>query len=50
MAVFELIGKLSLSFGKETFMRSLSSIFFTYLTNTAASVRNMGVTMAGQLA
>jgi hypothetical protein len=47
MAIFELIGKLAIEFGKETFMRSLSTIFFTYLTNTAASVRCMGVTMAG---
>ena len=50
MAVFELIGKLSIAFGKEIFMRSLADVFMTYLTNTAASVRSMGVTMVGQLA
>ena len=47
MAVFELIGKLSIAFGKDIFMRSLADVFMTYLTNTAASVRSMGVTMVG---
>ena len=43
MATFELIGTLSITFGLEIFTRSLEGIFFQYLTNTAASVREMGV-------
>jgi len=50
MAVFELIGELSAAFGIEIFQRSLETIFMQYLTNTAASVRNMGVEKAAVLA
>ena len=50
MAIFELIGTLSLEFGKEMFTSKLEGIYFTYLTNTAASVRNMGVEQAAKLA
>ena len=50
MAIFELIGTLSLEFGLEHFKNNLETIFFTYLTNTAASVRNMGVAQAEKLA
>ena len=43
MAVFELLADLACIFGKESFKKHLSPIFMGYLTNTAASVRNMGV-------
>ena len=43
MAIFELIGELSVAFGVEIFERSLEPIYMQYLTNTAASVRMMGV-------
>ena len=50
MSIFELIGDLSNAFGIEVFQRTLETIFFQYLTNTAASVRNMGVKKSGELA
>lgn len=50
MGVFELIGDLSKLFGKEVFTKHLESIFLTYLSNTAASVRDMGIKKAQQLA
>jgi hypothetical protein len=50
MAVFELIGDLSKSFGKDVFSKHLESIFLSYLTNTAASVREMGIKKARELA
>ena len=43
MGTFELIGDLSVIFGIEIFERSLKTIFFTYMTNPAAAVREMGV-------
>ena len=43
MGTFELIGELAVIFGLDIFERSLKTIFFTYMTNTAASVREMGV-------
>jgi hypothetical protein len=43
MAVFELIAELALIFGKETCLKHLQPIFMGYLTNTAASVRQMGI-------
>ena len=43
MGVIELVGDLALKFGKEVYMKSLESIFMQYLTNTAASVREMGI-------
>ena len=43
MAIFELIGQLSAVYGIELFQRHLEDLFFTYLTNTAAAVRKMGV-------
>ena len=43
MAVIELVGDLSLKFGKDVYLKSLEPIFMQYLTNTAASVREMGV-------
>jgi len=43
MGVIELVGDLSLKFGRDVYMKSLESIFMNYLTNPAASVREMGV-------
>lgn len=50
MSVFELIGDLGLIYGKESFVKYLQTLFMTYLHNTAASVRAMGVTKSGELA
>lgn len=50
MAVFELIGDLSKLFGREVFTKHLESIFLTYLSNTAASVRDMGIKKSKELA
>ena len=50
MATFELIGDLSVTFGKDQYMKHLDSIFMQYLTNTAASVRTMGYTKSVELA
>jgi len=50
MAVFELIGDLSKLYGKDVFTKHLESIFLTYLSNTAASVREMGIKKARELA
>lgn len=50
MAVFELIGELSLQFGKDVFTKHLESIFLTYMSNTAASVREMGIKKSKDLA
>jgi len=50
MAVFELIGEMSKMFGKEVFQKQLEGLFLTYLSNTAASVRDMGVKKARELA
>ena len=50
MGVVELIGDLSIIYGKEIFCKQLQSIFMGYLTNTAASVRQMGISKAVVLA
>ena len=50
MSVFELIGDLSKAYGKEIFSKHLESIFLSYLTNTAASVREMGIKKSKELA
>jgi serine/threonine-protein phosphatase 2A regulatory subunit A len=50
MGVFELIADLAVIFGKETYCKHLQSIFMGYLTNTAASVREMGVQKSAILA
>jgi len=41
MSVFELIADLAVLFGKDAYCKHLQSIFMGYLTNTAASVRQM---------
>jgi hypothetical protein len=43
MSVFELIADLAVLFGKDAYCKHLQSIFMGYLTNTAASVRQMGI-------
>lgn len=50
MAVFELIGDLAKLFGKDVFVKQLESVFLSYLTNTAASVRDMGIKKSKELA
>jgi hypothetical protein len=50
MLVFELIAELATTFGKDAYIKHLQSIFMGYLTNTAASVRNMGVAKSAELA
>jgi len=46
MGVFELVGDLSLKFGKDTFIKHLENIFMQYLVNTAAAVRETGIAKA----
>lgn len=43
MGAIELVGDLSLKFGREVYIKSLESVFMQYLTNPAAAVREMGV-------
>lgn len=50
MAVFELISDLAIIFGKDAYQKHLSNIFMGYLTNTAASVRQMGIVKSAILA
>ena len=50
MAVHELIAELGFIFGKDVFCTSLQTIFLGYLTNTAASVREMGIEKSALLA
>ena len=50
MAVFQLLGDLGLNFGQDSFKKAIQPTFFGYLHNTAAAVRNMGVTKSGELA
>ena len=50
MGVFELIADLALIYGKELFNKHLMAIFMGYLTNTAASVRQMGILKSFDLA
>jgi hypothetical protein len=42
MANIELIGYLSVEFGRDVYTKSLEVVFMTYITNSAASVRDMG--------
>lgn len=50
MGVIELVGDLSLKFGKDVFVKHLESIFMNYLTNTAAAVREMGILKLKEMA
>jgi len=47
MAIFEFIGDISMKLGLRAFEASLESIFFQYVTNTAASVRCTGIKKSG---
>ena len=49
MAVFELIGDLILEYGTEISKKGLMEIFMSYLTNTAASVREMGIAKSAEI-
>ena len=50
MGVFELIADLAIIYGKDVYVKHLQNIFMGYLTNTAASVRQMGVQKSAVLA
>lgn len=50
MAVFELVADLGLLFGRSIFSQKLQAIFFSYMSNTAAAVREMGVRKSALLA
>lgn len=50
MALIELIGDLALKFGKDSFIKNLEPIFMTYLTSTAAAVREVGIAKIRQMA
>ena len=49
-AVYDLLSDLGTALGKDSFQRSLKDIFFGFLTDTAASVRNQGIKKLGDLA
>jgi len=49
MSVFEFIGDLSVTLGKDVFVKQLETMFMSYLTNSAASVREMGITKSRDL-
>lgn len=42
MGNINLLGNISIKFGREIYQKSLETIFMSYLTNSAASVREMG--------
>lgn len=46
MAVFETVGDLAVKFGKDAYTKHLEALFMSYLTNTAAAVREMGIQKA----
>lgn len=50
MGVIELVGDLSIKFGRDVFIKCLEVIFMQYLTNTAAAVREMGIAKVKQIA
>ena len=50
MAVFETVGDYSVKFGKDVFMKQLEPLFMSYFTNTAASVREMGIAKSEYIA
>lgn len=50
MGVIELVGDLSIKFGRDVFIKCLEVIFMQYLTNTAAAVREMGISKVKQMA
>jgi serine/threonine-protein phosphatase 2A regulatory subunit A len=50
MSVLELVADLGILFGKTVFTQKLQTVFLSYMTNTAASVREMGVKKSALLA
>lgn len=50
MALIELVGDMAIKFGKDIFIKSLESIFMSYLTSSAAAVREMGILKVKQMA
>ena len=50
MAVLELLGNFGIQFGMQPFIKNIEPIFMTYLTNTAAAVRMMGIKKSEELA
>jgi hypothetical protein len=50
MGVFKLLADLGVHFGKDKFKQNIQQIFMGYLSNTAASVRTMGVEKSKELA
>jgi hypothetical protein len=46
MAVYETVGDLAVKFGREAYAKHLEGLFISYLTNTAAAVREMGIQKA----
>lgn len=49
-AVYNLLADLGMNLGKDSFHKHLREIFFGFLTDTAASVRNQGIVKLGELA
>ena len=43
MAVFETVGDLAVKFGRDAYNKHLDALFCSFLTNTAAAVREMGI-------
>lgn len=50
MAVFELFAELAIIFGPEVYTKQISTHFMNYLSNSAASVRGMGIEKSATLA
>jgi len=50
MAVIELVGDMAIKFGKDAFLKFLEPIFMQYLNNTAAAVREMGISKVKKMA
>ena len=48
-AVYDLIADFGVALGKDSFDKTLRDIFFGFLTDTAASVRNEGIKKLGEL-
>jgi hypothetical protein len=46
MGTIELIGNLSVKFGREVYKNSFETIYMSYLNNTAAAVRETGILQA----
>lgn len=49
MYTVDLIGQLSVRFGREVYTKSFEGVFVSYLTNSAAAVRDMGIQQAKEI-